>query len=464
MILPKAQYTASQSKAISRIALLFFLYGANILLIAAINISSLIPYFYFLLISIAIVETIYPLPLRRVLADYGLFAFLMLALYLFQYWASPQFIGLSGGFGIGTDDTRYFYYIADSYPEGFQYSHDVSQMRAYEHILKFIAIFPINHPLDILFINIIPLILIAPFTQEIAYRFTGDEGVARLSAKLIRFCPFLLSNSLILIRDGWTTMAFVGGLCFLTRANYFKCGAMLAVLFVLRVGSALLLISAMLILIPRLIMWRKADWTRLAYVLVIGVIMISLLIVSADVIFNYLLEKGFLGSFFFRSYFVSEFMTQAAAVTGNEESILLAIYRAPDHIRIPLGFIYFFMSPLFSLNQVIRMDVIAPRAIMQNLYAILFIVYIKYFIKGTIYALRTRKWDVLIIIAACLSMIFIISYSSIQIRHKTQALPLLYIIIAYGWSRQIYFGEVLGRIGSLSSFVIQFGRAVWRFL
>lgn len=436
----------------------------NVFSIVVINVASLTSFFYFLLLSSIIIKFFLPLSLYRITYDYALFSILAIVLYLLQYWASPQFIGLSGGFGIGTDDTRYFYYIADSYPSGFDYTSDLRHMREYERIMKFVAWFPINHPLDILFFNIAPIILIAPFTQNVAYFFLKDEEAANLSARLIRFCPFLLANSLILVRDGWITMAIIGGIYFLVRANYLKFGLMLVILLVLRMGSALLFITLVLILVLRLYMWRETAKTRFTYLFTITLILFTGLTLLAPAAYTYLNQKGFLASFFFRSYFVSGFLTRAAIETGNEGSILLAIYREPAYLRIPLGFTYFFMSPLFTPNQIIRMGIIAPRAILQNLFALLFIFYLRYFVRGCVQAVRHRNWDAICLLLSYVVIIFIISQGSIQIRHKVSSLPFLYIMVAYGWRQRNHLGDRIGVAASISSFTVQVGRALLRLI
>ena len=86
--------------------------------------------------------------------------------------------------------------------------------------------------------------------------------MARGAFFLIAICPFTLSNSLILIRDGWSAMLFVGALYFFYELKFVRMVTLTALLFYLRVASGLQLV--MVLGIVSLVFYIRAErvWVR----------------------------------------------------------------------------------------------------------------------------------------------------------------------------------------------------------
>lgn len=432
----------------------------NVLLITVINAPSLLAFFYFLFISLILYFWLVGRNLVEAALLYSFYALLVITLFLVQHWTYPDYFGFSGGPYIGTDDSDYYTHVADELPHSFPVRE--RPVRNYELLMRFITWYPVTHPFDILFFNVLPLVLIPPFTFRLALVLTYKREVSRLAYKLVLFCPFLLANSLVLIRDGWTAMCLLGSTLFFLRQQYFKVSVLLAFLAALRMGSALVLV----IILGCYVCWRFIDTRGVSRkILFMGgataVATIALLLLY-PMILSYLESKGFLNTFFFRQYFVGRYLLQNPNTSLVGDSIMVSIYQQNPLVRIPLGFLYFFMSPWFVPNWIIREGIFVPRMLMQNIFALLFIFYFKYLIQAIVHIWFSSDKKMLFTLLAYLVAILALSQASLQIRHKVMLLPLMYILVAYGYYHRTKVGVTLGTTGAVSSAVIQFVRMLLR--
>jgi len=263
--------TVSSRAMLAMLALL-----TNVVLIGIVNFSSILGYLYFLLLTLILYKWLVGKTDLEPVSLYALYSFLVIALYLLQSWAYPDFMGFSGS----TDDARYYVHVADSLPSNFPVTMATSgRVRNYELLMRFISWYPVTHPFDILFFNVLPLVLIPPFTRRVAVILTRREDVGKMAYKLVMLCPFLLSNSLVLVRDGWTAMTCIGAIWFFLRTKYVRMGFLIALSFYFRIGSGLLLTFVLLFLVLLRFIQKRGINRKLLYVIaLLTVVGITLLV------------------------------------------------------------------------------------------------------------------------------------------------------------------------------------------
>ncbi|MEN8251857.1 MAG: hypothetical protein ABFS32_23250, partial [Bacteroidota bacterium] len=242
----------------SRKYYLLFLAGAfsilNIFLILLSNYQSLFSYAYtiflFTILQHLIVEKEFFIRNYLVLQLYVLLALL---LYQAQLVIMPDWNGFSGMYGtVGTDDSRYYAGVAD----------DISSIptiaRGYigmDHsFVKFLNVlypFKITHPLTILIPNLLGIGLVPYFTYRTSYSLTSDHKTSKTAYILVMICPVILSNGLILMRDGWTAILIIAGIYYLLEKRIFQYIIAFLLLSYLRLGSSILLAIAPLFYLKR---------------------------------------------------------------------------------------------------------------------------------------------------------------------------------------------------------------------
>lgn len=442
----------------TKFILALFILVANAVLIVLIHPLSIFSYLYFFLLSLLSYEILVGEKKLEPIYLYSFYSFLIVAMYLLQYWGFPEYFGFSGGLGIGTDDALFYSQVATSLPSNFPVR--VDWVYPYAQLLRIVTWwYPVKHPLDILFFNAIPLVLIPPLTQRVAVLLSGQEVVGKTAYKLIVFCPFLLSNGLILIRDGWIAMAFIGAILFFVKGKYAMMTLLVALTFYLRIASALVLFSV-LMAFAMLKLVHKRGVNKLIYFVgvLVGIgVAAFLLYPSVD---RYLEVKGIYNNIVFRKNYLS-FMQLSVQASSSVDSISLWIYQQSSWIRVPFGFVYYFMSPFF-MPGFIRKGIFIPRALLSSVFAVLFVFYLKYFIQAIFKTWSNRSINWSVVILTYLTSTLALSQISIQLRHKVMLLPLFYITVAYGYHNCTKRGRIAGATAAFVSATVQIGRSLLR--
>ena len=445
--------------------------SVHIALIGLIHPSGILAYFYFLSLTLIFYKLLFPKKcVLEPLLLYILYATFMLILYALQYLSLPGYIGFSGPRGIGTDDAYFTYCVAETLPSGF-IGRKVQVDRAatsnetpFVTLLKFITWYPVTHPLDVLFFTVMATVFIPIFTRELTFEVFKQKKVSYLAFRLMAVAPFLLSNSLILVRDGATAALFMGAVYYFVRRRYVIMGILSALLFYVRIASGLQLVFALgFFVLLRLIQLRKIG-NKFFYVVLIVMVGVISTIILYPTVEIYLRGKNILlGGVFFREKYATGFMATGQKLTANYDSAFQKIYQYGPLIRIPLGFTYFFLYPLFVPTRVITNGVFIPRVVLENVIApILYLFYIKFFIQGIFRAWKDKNLSILTALAAYLALILALSQLSIQFRHKIMILPLFYVIVAYGYYYRTRVGMWVGNLAFLTLFIVQLGRTLLR--
>ena len=407
------------------LATLLFVF--NIAVIAVFNAESLLSlgytYVLFLLFNRLVTD--------KKLWHYNFYAFqvllfIVLGIYIINLSVWPEFLGLTPNIeGVGADDAKFYAGVTDI-------AHNLPSSAAYytywriTHIfpifLKVLYPFPIYHPLTILIPNTLGLAFIPYFTYKVALNASNQEKVAKLAFALVLFCPMLIINGAILVRDGWTAFFTIASIYYVQEK---KIAPYLIAIFLL---SYLRMSTGLVILVGSLFLWKNAlfvnkknAWRFTGLILVF---IISLSFVY-PIFLDYLQTKNIS---FGSDHFVESFIGK------DQSSTTYKLYTLPMYLRIPASFIFFFSYPYLSLAS-ITSDAFNIRGVLAGMIMpLLFIVYFRYMISGIVYSFVQRnKNEIRSLVIILVIFIGAISMISLQLRHRTAIMPFYYILIAYGF-------------------------------
>lgn len=448
----KADYSHSlQNKSDNNKYLLLFSFSIIIGIISLINITSIFSFIFFFLLLIILNKVLGLNSTKKLSWIFLFYTFIAIMLFVLQMLTNPSYFGFSGGLGVGTDDSYYYSKAVplEDIPNGFPLRDTFflrSSIPGYSEILRvfsgLFSLFTVIHPIDLLFFNVLVLSFIPIFTGKVAEIILKDTKVSDLAYKLSLFCPILITNGLVLVRDGFTATLFVGSMYFLLKRNYLALITSILLMFHLRVSSGalllLILIPMMLFMIKKVNTISAAKKGLITYTFII-ILSLSFITMILPILSNFLVKEGLLGNLFYREDYQESFLAQSG------DSVLSTIGNLPAIIRIPLGFVFFFCSPFFSINAFYNNGLYIPRGFISMLFPILFLFYVKYFFQGIVYEFKSRKLNFIkIFFLVFLVDILLLSQLSLQLRHKTMIMPLFYILVAYGSTYKTKLGTLLG--------------------
>jgi hypothetical protein len=151
-----------------------------------------------------------------------------------------------------------------------------------------------------------------------------------------------------------------------------------------------------------------------------------------------LAETGVLTSGLFRS----EFLAYLASSPG--ESVLANVGSLSALIRSPVSVAFFLSGPFMGFDEIVRDHVLRPRAVLTTVFALMSVLYMKYFVQGMIGAFAKRSGDTWLAVVVYLLLIVFLAHVSLVLRHKTMLMPLFYIIVAFGIVHRTKLGAPLG--------------------
>ena len=417
-------------------------------LVTLVNVTSLIPFFYFLLLAIVV----YGIAFRRFSAEvimlYGVYSLLSIGIFLIQHWTLPEFYGFSGGVGIGTDDCRFYQQAAADPPDLPSHCYQLYPGHSYSLFIRALSPLGIYHPLDIIWVNIVGSMLTPLFVREAAKGIFNNIEIASASFLFASVCPFLLSNSIILIRDGWTATLLIAGIYFLLKKRYVLLIGSTVLLFYLRVASGAMALGSLVFI--AWLMYRKANIHKFLRPLLLGLVVgVAALVAlyTMPIVWEYIVSKGLAGSFF-REEFAREYVMGTGS--GRANPAMGTLLSQPWYIRIPLSTAFFSILPTFELSSVIREGVFIPRSLMASVaYPLLFVFYINYLARGLHYALSQKDINLIAVATLFFGFTLAVSQLSLQARHKTMIMPLMYLLVGYGYVNYTKNGKVVGTFVSI---------------
>ena len=228
-----------------------------------------------------------------------------------------------------------------------------------------------------------------------------------------------MQNSLVLVRDGITATFFIGVFYFFINRKYLLFSLFLAGLFYLRITSGLLTIVWLIFYMYYFGYGKKT----LKYIFMVAVLSFF----AMPLLLTNLKNTGVLESGIFRQEFFETIKDYSESTSGA-----VFIYGLPAYLRIPLGTLYFISTPLINLERLLTSDRYTLWKAFDLLYGLAFMVYSIYLSKAFFVARKKSILLFLLISFVALSMLF--SQISLQIRHKTMIMPLVFIIVAISFS------------------------------
>ena len=433
-------------------ALILAVLTAEMAFVASINLESALAFVGYLGATAVVYRMLVGELHLEAIGLYAFYAFLTLVVYKVQFAEAPMYLGFSGGKLFGTDDTHFFSLLAERVPYDIplrpyyaEYDHP------YTTFLDFISLYDVYHLMDIIWANLIPLVLLPVLTRALAFSLTGNENVARGAFLLMVICPFTLANSLILIRDGWTAMLFVGAIYFFYELKVGRMAVLTSLLFYLRVASGIQLVVVLGIV--SLVFYFRAERTWVRRSILGGLVLTGtavaygsfyLLTIVTPIqtftgVFDLLFRKEFLG--FFRK--------------RTPDAFILQLYELPTYIRLPASFAFFLVIPILPVKELFWEDMFVIRGLMKCIYSLIFIFIFRYLVVGvyeSMFSGRGRS-PMILVVTSFLLLILALSQVSMQVRHKVMVMPLQYIIAAYGF----YEGGSTGRLlGGVAMFLLIF--------
>ena len=169
---------------------------------------------------------------------------------------------------------------------------------------------------------------------------------------------------------------------------------------------------------------------------------IAVVAVSYRTLSEYVISKGLLDNPFFRFSFVEEFF----ALQQDRNVLILTISRQHPLIRIPLSFAYFLANPFFSPQALWVGGVFVPRAVLANVFALAFLIYLKLLTQGSIATLRNGNTGIRVTLFTFCLLLLLLAQLSLQVRHKTMIMPLMYIMVAFGYYNSSKRGREMGTL------------------
>ena len=380
----------------------------------------------------------------------NIYVFLAIMLYWAQYLLMPDWFGFTGVYGgVGTDDSRFFAGVAsvnDNVPS------IAAGYKNIEHsfvvFLKILYPFSINHPLTIIIPNLLGICFIPYFTERLSFHLTNNLKVSSLSFLLVAICPVILSNGLILMRDGWVAFLTISGVFYLLSRNKRMFIFILGLLFFVRPGSGLLLLLTPLFYFNKSILKGKKI-NKIPKVVLVFSTLAVLTYLMLPFISEYLIGKGL--DSFERTSFVESTIKSADA-----GSIIYKIYTLPIYLKLPIGFVFFLFLPFFQ-GEFYTLNILNIRNIMfTTIMPVLSLFYFRFFFSGMVYMYKSNQKQMKRFLYLFCFLLLIISQASIQPRHKTSILPLFYVLVAYGAHYNTKYSRKLGGMMFFILFILQF--------
>lgn len=307
------------------------------------------------------------------------------------------------------------------------------------------------YPLDLIFLNVLVLSFMPFFAEKAALALTRDERAARFTFWATLVCPFILQNGLILVRDGCLASFQAGFLYGVLSRRYWLAAVLLGLGLFLRLETGVMILVSGIVCIlvdtdGNAAQGGPGGGSSRASMVRAGVAFFA--VVSGLFVVAYAaLDAEGIGIGF--RYDILDFLSRSESGGGGT---LYRLTSLPTWLRVPLMTLFFFATPVFSVNYLFFSDgsTLVPRALMGNLFAALFLLYLAFFVRASVRAVREWNLPVLALGSLYLLEMAVLSQASMQIRHKVAVMPIFYILVGYGYTYSQSFGVAAGWIVSVT--------------
>ena len=381
------------------------------------------------LLIVFVLSKIFKLKVSFSINIFLVYTILCLVLFLFQLNHLPNWYGLSGPYrGVGTDDSRYFAGIADSLdfiPYGAK--DYIGWDHWFSDLLDLLYPFHINHPLELVIFNLLGVVFLPFLGCRVASKInpTITKKNLKLIFLFILFCPFIGSNTLIIMREGWVATFILIGLLSFLKKKYFYLILALSGLLYLRPASSIILIS---LLIP-LYLRNTSNTKKILFFSVLPLILITVL----NLFNKFFLNLGITG--LIRTEFIESLLFDL-----DPNSTIYKIFKLglPFNIVLLPTFFFFVPFPDFS----IIFSEIIPRHFLEKIISPIYNIFP---MSALIYFIQKKNKNIYgrSILFGYVYSIIIISLMSLQVRHKVMVMPIFYILAFTFFKPNITFNIIL---------------------
>lgn len=387
--------------------------------------AALISYWYTLLLFFLINRFLDPQYKYSNYFIFHFYLFIAVTIYCIQLYNIPDYMGMSGPPEIGgTDDVGYFETITDApmtcspRRQSFEISH-------FMLLLDFLYPFKIYIPLNVIILNLLGITFLPYFTSKLTFLLFQDSKVAKLAGLLLCFCPFVMLNGLIILRDVWTTTLVIASLYFFASKRYCIFLLLTILLGYIRFGTIIFLVLGLMVLLKERI-YTLFVTNRQALLVSICIVVVSIIFFFCMLPLLLTFSDGKLETSLFRESFVDVLALQ------DEEATIVKLARLPILLRIPLLLLFFLFAPFFK-PECYTDGIFNIRAIISGILSPIYLFFCwKYIIKSFFIGFF-RKTTALPIIQIVFLCALALGTISLQIRHKTVLMPFLYMLVAYGY-------------------------------
>ena len=356
---------------------------------------------------------------KRLFFAYHFYLFFAISFYLIFKSQFPEYMGLSGAEGgIGTDDCRFYAQIVGG--KGILYRIMVSTTRIYSYSKFLIIFYPfeVYTPLNIVVANLIFAAYLPIYVKRFAILLTNNEKIGNTAYWFSLLCPFNLYFGCIILRESFTAVMVIAGLCYYLEKKYIPLAVCAYFLIWIRFGTLAFLICGILMLYRFKL--KRRTRTDLYFAIVFSLVIVA---------------------FYFSFTFLQEFslgkLQDGIIRVGSESryggSTIGAIMKLPFPLNLFLSTIFFLFIPFLGIPHELYGHYLVG-GVFQGFLTPLFMFFLwNYIFNASLQAITDKQRDaakqilfIVVLFALLLGTI------SLQSRHKTVLFPILCILAAYG--------------------------------
>lgn len=356
---------------------------------------------------------------KRLFFAYHFNLFFAISFYLIFKSQFPEYLGMSGAEGlVGTDDCRFYAQIVGGKGIFYRIMVSITDISPYSMLLKFIYPFEVFTPLNIVIVNLIFAAYLPIYVRRFAILLTDNEKIGNTAYWFSLLCPFNLYFSGIILRESFTAVLVIAGMCYYLEKKSFPLVVCAFFLIWVRFGTLAFLICGILMLYRFQLKRRtRTDF----YFAIIFILVIVTFYFSFSFLQNYSSGK------------LEDGIIRSTNTTYYEGSTIGAIMRLPFPMNIILSSVFYLFIPFLSVPHE-QYGHYLVSSIFQGLFTPVFMFFLwNYIFNASLQAITYKQRDApkqllfLILLFALL-----LGTISLQTRHKTVLFPIICILAAYG--------------------------------
>lgn len=359
---------------------------------------------------------------KRLFFAYHFNLFFAISFYLIFKSQFPEYLGLSGAEGgIGTDDCRFYAQIVGGKGLLYRIMVSTTHIYSYSKLLKFIYPFEVFTPLNIVVVNIIFAAYLPIYVKRFAVLLTKNERIGNTAYWFSLLCPFNLYFGCIILRESFTAVMVIAGMCYYLEKKYIPLAVCVYFLTWIRFGTLAFLICGILMLYRFKL--KRRTRTDLYFAIIFTLV---------------------IAAFYFSFAFLQEFsfgkledgIIRSANDSRYSGTTIGSIMGLPFPLNIILSTVFFLFIPFLGIPHELYGHYLVG-SIFQGFLTPLFMFFLwNYIFNASLQAITDKQRDaakqilfIIVLFALLLGTI------SLQSRHKTVLFPILCILAAYGKER-----------------------------